>query len=465
MGCCLSLHAQFLPVEPQAIMSTLILNSPERFPTSFRRSFTVSQKLSVLESISNGGNDNLSQFARDHDISRSTLQKWINNKDDLLVAHEQRSSARRVSGGGRPSTIPDNVKVILLSFVDERRSNNLPVTPRMIYHEWMRVDKSIESLPEYSVRQRIYRFMKRNDLVIRRTTHHAQRAKNDPVIISDWILYMQETCDAYGITKDRIANFDETDVQYAVPTSSTVTYRGEKTVSVRTPVSSSRCTVMLGVTADGHKFPPYVIYKGAMGGRVAKELRKAEDHGYSGGCIYRVQPKAWMNEELMLEWVEHVWKPFTVAKGNKITLLMVDQFAVHSMPTVKKAIENCGTLLEFIPKGYTSCLQVCDIGLNKPFKDYMRSAVNEWMVLNDAGTRPDRPTVSNWINHAWQKITQRTITNTWAHIKMSYYIDTTTEEIITAGTQTGVFMDDTDPREEDILALRESYETSSDEED
>ena len=160
-----------------------------------------------------------------------------------------------------------------------------------------------------------------------------------------------------------------------------------------------------------------------------------------------------------------MWKPFTVAKGNKITLLMVDQFAVHSMPTVKKAIENCGTLLEFIPKGYTSCLQVCDIGLNKPFKDYMRSAVNEWMVLNDAGTRPDRPTVSNWINHAWQKITQRTITNTWAHIKMSYYMDTNTEEIITARTQTGVFMDDTDPREEDILALRESYETSSDEED
>ena len=98
-----------------------------------------------------------------------------------------------------------------------------------------------------------------------------------------------------------------------------------------------------------------------------------------------VQEKAWMNESMILDWVKRVWKPFTESKGG-LTLLIIDQFLVHMMSTVKKAIEDCGTLLEFVPKGYTSCLQVCDIGLNKPFKDYMRMAVNEWMVRNDDGS-------------------------------------------------------------------------------
>eukprot|EP00977_Amphora_coffeiformis_P017316 scaffold5541_cov132-Amphora_coffeaeformis.AAC.1 len=97
---------------------------------------------------------------------------------------------------------------------------------------------------------------------------------------------MQNICETYGIEKDCIANFDETDVRFAVETRSTIAYRGERTVNVRTPCSSSRCTVMLGCSANGKKFPPYVIYKGKRGARVAKELQKWEDNGYSSGCLY-----------------------------------------------------------------------------------------------------------------------------------------------------------------------------------
>jgi len=134
------------------------------------------------------------------------------------------------------------------------------------------------------------------------------------------------------------------------------------------------------------------------------------------------------------------------------------------MPTVKKAIEDCGTLLEFVPKGYTSCLQVCDIGLNKPFKDHMRAVVNEWMVANDADKRPDRPTVSHWIDHAWQKISHATIINTWAHIRIGCKITNVGEQEEEGDVYFGSFMDGSDPRNDDILALRESDEISTDSE-
>eukprot|EP00977_Amphora_coffeiformis_P006657 scaffold1452_cov174-Amphora_coffeaeformis.AAC.1 len=175
----------------------------------------------------------------------------------------------------------------------------------MVYYEWCRLDpEDVFTLTESAARQRIYRFMRRNDLVIRRTTHHSQREQNDPAIISDWISYLQDICKTYGITLDRVANFDETDVQFAVKTNTTITRKGQKTVSVRLPNSSSRCTVMLGCSANGYKFPPFVIYQAKPGARVAKELRKKEEKGYSPGCEYTVQENAWMNKYTMIEWVE-----------------------------------------------------------------------------------------------------------------------------------------------------------------
>eukprot|EP00977_Amphora_coffeiformis_P019129 scaffold6915_cov170-Amphora_coffeaeformis.AAC.6 len=113
--------------------------------------------------------------------------------------------------------------------------------------------------------------MKRNDLVYWCTTPHAQSSRNDPKIIQDWIFYMQNMCKTYGITNNCMANFDKTDIQK--------------------PDGSGQCTVMLGCAADGKKFPPYVIYKGKTGTRVAKELRKWEVKGKPSGCFYKAQEK------------------------------------------------------------------------------------------------------------------------------------------------------------------------------
>eukprot|EP00977_Amphora_coffeiformis_P026832 scaffold30928_cov120-Amphora_coffeaeformis.AAC.1 len=88
-----------------------------------------------------------------------------------------------------------------------------------------------------------------------------------------------------------MANFDETDVQFAVETRSMIAYRGERTVSVRKPDSGSRCTVMLGCAADGKKFPPYVIYKGKRGAHMKRQ-------------------------------------------EGKLTLLMVDQMSAHLVPSI-----------------------------------------------------------------------------------------------------------------------------------
>ena len=237
-------------------MTSLVLASPEKYTSGVRRSFTLSEKVKVLDTLLQSTHTNLSNVAKEHAIDRSTLLRWMRNRGEILKAQEKGATARRISGAGRPSLFHASVKESLLAFVERRRGSNLPVTARMLWYEWVKIDSDASLLSEPAARSRIHRFMKRHDLVWRRTTHHAQRARNDSKVIEDWIAYIKNTCELYGIAQDCVANFDETDVQFAVETNRTISYRGQKTVSVKKPDSSSRCTVMLGVSANGMKFPP-----------------------------------------------------------------------------------------------------------------------------------------------------------------------------------------------------------------
>eukprot|EP00977_Amphora_coffeiformis_P015906 scaffold4786_cov198-Amphora_coffeaeformis.AAC.18 len=87
-----------------------------------------------------------------------------------------------------------------------------------------KLDPRATELLEPTAHGRIFRFMKRNDMVYRRTTHHAQSTRNDPKIIQDWTSYMQNMCKTYDIKPDCIANFNETEVQFAVETRNTIAF-------------------------------------------------------------------------------------------------------------------------------------------------------------------------------------------------------------------------------------------------
>ena len=57
-----------------------------------------------------------------------------------------------------------------------------------------------------------------------------------------------------------------------------------------------------------------------------KELKKLD--GYMKGIVYAVLEKAWMDETGMLDWTEHVWKPYVLWQCG-IHLLIMDEFKVH----------------------------------------------------------------------------------------------------------------------------------------
>ena len=161
--------------------------------------------------------------------------------------------------------------------------------------------------------------------------------------------------------------------------------RGSRTVSVRSTGSSNRVSVLLGVTMSGIKLKPFLIFKGKPEGRIIREFSQLK---YPDGYIYTVQEKAWIDEASFGVWIEKVWRLF--CEDKPATYLIMDQCKVHMINSIVSQLQYLGTEVEFILAGYTSRLQVLDVGINKPFKDYLRSAYEEYMMTNSGNKAPSR---------------------------------------------------------------------------
>ena len=88
-----------------------------------------------------------------------------------------------------------------------------------------------------------------------------------------------------------------------------------------------------------------------------------------------------------------------------------------------RAIQGCGTEVDFIPGGYTGAVQVLDKDVNKPFKHFVQQEYELWMVANQDGVKPGRSDIARWVFNSWERVTAETIRNTWNLIGLQSCID------------------------------------------
>lgn len=117
---------------------------------------------------------------------------------------------------------------------------------------------------------------------------------------------------------------DETNVYYDQKSSYTYSFEGERSIHIATSGSSNRCTVLLAVTASGIKLPPFIIFKGVRDAAIAGEC--AARNATNVNIYATVQQNAWIDETLMLEWIDKIWVPY-VHKYN--SYLMLDHASAH----------------------------------------------------------------------------------------------------------------------------------------
>jgi DDE superfamily endonuclease len=287
-------------------------------------------------------------------------------------------------------------------------------------------------VPRLSLRRRIWRILDRNDIGRRKPTHQAQQTRLSSQQQADFVEYINEKMAMLGIDRNAVCNFDETNVFFTFDTSTTLERKGAKTVSVRKTDSAQRCTVMLGVSGDGHKFPPLIIFKGAntRGGRIkgvfdevrARQMVTTEgDHlGFPLTNKYAVQERAWMDTPTMHKWIDEVYGPWAL-RINGPNMVLLDLGPAHAKQEIVDRIAEFQGFVELLPAHSTSVLQVMDVGINKPFKNHVRDEYDNWHENHgENGEKVQRTDVSHWIETAWSKIRLDTILKTWQHIGWNF---------------------------------------------
>lgn len=101
---------------------------------------------------------------------------------------------------------------------------------------------------------------------------------------------------------------------------------------------------MLCCTTDGHKRPPYLIFR-------CKTLPK--EIVFLSGVIVRANEKGWMTTDLVANWIDHVWRKRPGGSLGLREMLVLDVFRCHLDQHIKDKLAACNTNLVMIPGSMT----------------------------------------------------------------------------------------------------------------
>ncbi len=124
------------------------------------------------------------------------------------------------------------------------------------------------------------------------------------------------------------------------------------------------------ITADSTLLPLTLVFKGKPNGRIVQ--REFQSGDYPTTHFYKCQDAAWMDEQVMIEWVNKVLAPYVATAPDHVVLILIlDMYRCHMMASVVQMIQELGVKVQHIPGECTSLCQPVDVGFNKPFKNRM----------------------------------------------------------------------------------------------
>ena len=199
---------------------------------------------------------------------------------------------------------------------------------------------------------------------------------------------------------------DETAVYFEDNRTQTVDLVGRKHVVMKsTGFSSMRITAVMSVLADGRKASPLIIHKGKNSNTIKREYG-----------IYSInQDRAWVNQELIISWIDLMFPFFDLSSGKCI---IMDSCRAHISDKVKKHCNKRAIKLIIIPGGLIPYLQAGDIGIFREFKDIVSRLINEWKhsdtIEYTRGGNPKSPShqlVSSWVSLGWNELSISNVRN------------------------------------------------------
>lgn len=366
-----------------------------------------------------------SAAARTLDVNESTIRGWRLQRERLFMCEPGRKGFRGPRHG-RYLELEQRVA----DFVIEQRNRLMAVSVELIQFKACDVARQM-GIPRTEFKASrgwAQRFMRRNGFSLRRTTSIRQKLPQDfEEKLLEFQRFVINLRRSSNMPLGHIGNADQTPVYLDMPVSRTVNSVGAPEVRIRTTGNEkNRITVMLACLADGHKLPPYIIFRRKT---VPKET-------FPRNVIVRSQEKGWMESSLVLDWIKTVWCRRPGALLHPSSILVLDSFRGHLTSEVKKKLAETETHLAVIPGGMTSILQPLDVCLNKPFKDRIRKLYNDWIredqTLTPSGRikRPSASLIAEWVSAAWYDLPHSMVVRAFKKCSLSNALDGTEDDIL-----------------------------------
>ena len=404
--------------------------------------YTVRRKLALLasaERIMEEEGVSLRRAAARLQVAHSLIVKWqqdrASNADPILAVLKSKKKSMHPGPLGQLKSLEDT----LLRYVFEQREQGINVNTLSLLVKASSLSSEFNAKDFVARESAVNRFVSAHSLVYRMGTHESQR-KPDEVAAeaSDYMAVMRRLVD--GPHRDRrfILNMDQTPVFFTMNAKRTLEVVGVRTVHIRTSTNDTkRATVAVTITSSGLLLPSMVVFKGKADGRIAK----TEFGDYPTTHQWRCQDNAWMDERVMISWVDEILKPYVAdAPEDIIPLLILDSYRCHMMGSVVQRIQELGVEVRHIPGGCTSLCQPVDVGFNKPFKDRMRKQWLSWMiaegVIHGTTKPPSRRDVAGWVDRAMTEMKgkEQIIKNAWRKTGYEWFpkeVDEITEAAVT----------------------------------
>jgi hypothetical protein len=309
-------------------------------PPKIRNSYPAKRKLEIIKYAEDNGNR---EAARIYNIGESSIRDWRKIKN-VLEAMPPSKRARRKRSAFWPQ-VEDQLKKWV---IDERKSKRR-VSTVAIRLNAQELAKQMDIEGFKGGVNWCFKFMRRKGLSVREATSVGQP------LPADWKEKAAEFRGKFNefkanVTLNHIGNMDETAMSFDMPYKRTVEVRGAEDVEIST-TGAERCnfTVVLCVTADGGKCTPMVIFK-------RKTIPKGN---FPKGIVVMANEKGWVNEDMMKEWIEKIWKRRKEAFFCKKSVLIYDSQRAHITDNIKDEIKKYSQIA-VIPGGLTKKLQPLD---------------------------------------------------------------------------------------------------------
>ena len=378
------------------------------------------------------------------DIDPAQVRRWNKDRHKIATSNPNAGSLHQ----GMPSVLEPIEDEILFWFF-ELRERGMKISVRMM------VLKATElAPPEFRMKserardQVVRRFLKAHDIVHRVVTHESQRAPHEVERQAlDWMEMIRPMVTAPNRNQRFIINMDQTPVFFSMSEGTTLEVEGSRAVNSRSSSGSTmRLSLALTVTASGDILTPFIVFKGKPNGRIQREFGT-----YPVGSHYACQARAWMDESVMLQWVDLVLRPYVENVPEGVDpILLLDSYRCHMMASVVNRIADLGIQVEHIPGGCTGLCQPIDVGVGKPLKSKIRHKWEEWMlevgVDSILSRPPERQQLAQWIITSLEEISEgETVRNSWRHTDYSFFQleqDESEEEEEESGTSSADAADD-----------------------